>query len=207
MPMNRTGTLYIVSAPSGAGKTSLVQALTQRDLNVRVSVSHTTRAMRPGEADGVDYWFVQESAFLGMQERAEFLEHANVFGNHYGTSRAGVEEALSSGVDVILEIDWQGAEQVREQAPDSLSIFILPPSRETLRERLEKRGQDQPEVIDKRMAEAVAEMSHYADYDYLVVNDDFETAIADLQAILQVRRLEMVAQENACAGLLKDLLS
>lgn len=205
--MNRTGTLYIVSAPSGAGKTSLVQALTQRDTNVRVSVSHTTRAMRPGETTGVDYWFVEESEFLGMRERAEFLENANVFGNHYGTSRAGVEESLANGIDVILEIDWQGAEQVREQAPDSLSIFILPPSRETLRERLEKRGQDQPEVIDKRMAEAVAEMSHYADYDYLIVNDDFETAIADLQAILHVRRLEMVAQETACADLLQDLLS
>lgn len=205
--MSRIGTLYIVSAPSGAGKTSLVQALCQRDDNVSMSVSHTTRAMRPGETDGKDYWFVAEADFIAMQQRCEFLEHANVFGNHYGTSRDSVEAALANGIDVILEIDWQGAAQVREQVPDSLSIFILPPSRETLRDRLERRGQDQPEVIDKRMAEAVAEMSHYADYDYLVINDDFETAIAELQAILRVRRLEMVAQEAACADLLQELLS
>lgn len=205
--MNRTGTLYIVSAPSGAGKTSLVQALTQRDPRLQVSVSHTTRAMRPGEKNGEDYWFVDEGEFLAMREQDDFLENASVFGNYYGTARSSVEASLADGKDVILEIDWQGAEQVRAQAPDSLSIFILPPSRETLRERLEKRGQDQAEIIEKRMAEAVTEMSHYADYDYLVVNDDFETAIKNLQAILDARRLEMVAQESACADLLQDLLS
>ncbi len=204
--MANPGSLFIVSAPSGAGKTSLVNALTGRDERVHVSVSHTTRAMRPGEEDGVNYFFVDKERFEDMQRSGNFLESAEVFGNCYGTSSEWVELQVRAGNDVILEIDWQGAQQVRNEWPDCVSIFILPPSRDTLLERLTKRGQDDSSIIEQRMHKAVSEMSHYMDYDYLVVNDDFERALGDLHAILRARRLETMAQEIGNARLLDDLL-
>ncbi len=205
--MSRTGTLYTVSAPSGAGKTSLVAALVESSPDLRVSVSHTTRTMRPGEQDGVNYHFVEEQAFLAMLERAEFLEHARVFGNLYGTSQLWVEEQLGSGTDVILEIDWQGAQQVKRLQPATRSIFILPPSRETLLQRLTGRGQDGQDIIDRRMAEAVEEMSHYIESDFLVVNDDFEQALAELKTIVSAHRLATAKQRESLAPLLQQLLS
>jgi guanylate kinase len=204
--MTRTGTLYTVSAPSGAGKTSLVNALLARHPDLRVSVSHTTRAMRPGEVDGVNYHFVSEATFLAMLERAEFLEHARVFGNLYGTSQIWVEEQLQAGTDVILEIDWQGAQQVKHLLPDTRAIFILPPSRETLEQRLNARGQDDPAVIQARMAEAVEEMSHYVESDFLVVNRDFDTALAELEAIITSQRLRTSRQREVQVELLRELL-
>ena len=183
--MASTGTLYIVSAPSGAGKTSLVKALLDSQANLRVSVSHTTRAMRPGEVDGVNYHFVSREAFTAMLERNEFLEHAQVFDNLYGTSQVWVEQTLAEGFDLILEIDWQGAEQVRRLMPQAKSIFILPPTQEALRHRLTHRGQDSGEIIERRMRDAVSEMAHYVEYDYLVINDDFAHALDDLKAILR----------------------
>jgi guanylate kinase len=205
--MSHSGTLFTVSAPSGAGKTSLVAALLERCKDLHVSVSHTTRAQRPGESDGVNYHFVTEAAFAEMLERAEFLEHARVFGNLYGTSQRWVEDQLARGIDVILEIDWQGAAQVRRLLPDTRSIFILPPSRLTLLQRLTARGQDDPETIDARMAEAVEEMSHYVESDFLVVNDDFEQALAQLQAIVTCQRLATDRQRQRLTDLLDDLLS
>jgi guanylate kinase len=204
--MTGTGTLYTVSAPSGAGKTSLVNALIARCDRLRVSVSHTTRLQRPGEQDGVNYHFVDESAFLGMLERAAFLEHARVFGNLYGTSQAWVEEQLAAGTDVILEIDWQGAEQVKRLLPATRAIFILPPSRETLEQRLTGRGQDDPAIIASRMAQAVEEMSHYVQSDFLVVNNNFEQALAELEAIVVCQRLQTVRQQEVLTELLRSLL-
>ncbi|MEM1112558.1 MAG: guanylate kinase [Pseudomonadota bacterium] len=201
------GTLYTVSAPSGAGKTSLVKALIERHRSIVVSVSHTTRAIRPGEEDGVNYHFVDEATFNSLLAQGDFLEHARVFGNLYATSRAAVEQQLGQGLDVILEIDWQGAAQVRAQVPDSRAIFIMPPSREALLQRLTDRGQDEGEVIARRMAEAEAEMSHYVDSDYLVVNDDFDQALADLEAIITAQRLATASQRSRHAQLLSDLLS
>ncbi|MBF6623960.1 MAG: guanylate kinase [Pseudomonas stutzeri] len=201
-----TGTLYIVSAPSGAGKTSLVKALLDAQPQVRVSVSHTTRAIRPGEVDGVNYHFVTREAFLERLERNEFLEHAEVFGNLYGTSQRWLEQTLEEGYDLILEIDWQGAQQVRRLMPQAKSIFILPPSQEALRQRLTHRGQDSEEVINTRMREAVSEMTHYVEYDYLVINDDFTHALADLQAIFHANRLLQPAQQQRFEGLLEQLL-
>ncbi|PLW70944.1 guanylate kinase [Pseudohalioglobus lutimaris] len=205
--MSRTGTLYTVSAPSGAGKTSLVAALIERSNGLRVSVSHTTRSMRPGEHHGVNYHFVEEADFLAMLDRAEFLEHARVFGNLYGTSQVWVEEQLKAGTDVILEIDWQGAQQVKRLRPATRSIFILPPSRETLLQRLNQRGQDDQAIIDKRMAEAVEEISHYVESDFLVVNDDFDQALAELESIICCHRLATDKQRDNLATLLKQLLS
>ncbi|MCP3908817.1 MAG: guanylate kinase [Oceanicoccus sp.] len=199
--------LYTISAPSGAGKTSLVSALIDSTQQVRVSVSHTTRAMRPGEQDGVNYHFVSHDAFKSMLTEQAFLEHAEVFGNYYGTSREWVEQTLNAGDDVILEIDWQGAQQIKKLMPETLAIFIMPPSQATLRERLTNRGQDDKAVIDKRMAEAVSEMSHYEQGDFLVINDDFNTALADLQAILRSSRLALEPQKQRHQDLLKDLLS
>ena len=171
-----------------------------------VSVSHTTRTRRPGEQDGVNYHFVSESNFLAMLERTEFLEHARVFGNLYGTSQVWVEEQLAGGIDVILEIDWQGAQQVKRLMPSTQAVFILPPSRETLLQRLTARGQDDPDIIEGRMAEAVEEMSHYPESDFLVVNDDFDQALAQLQAIITSRRLTTENQQQVLGGLLEDLL-
>jgi guanylate kinase len=202
-----TGTLYIVSAPSGAGKTSLVKALIDQLESLRVSVSHTTRVMRPGEIDGVNYHFTSREKFLAQVTQSDFLEHAEVFGNLYGTSQSTVEKTLAQGNDLILEIDWQGAQQVRRAMPDSKSIFILPPSRITLRERLTNRGQDDENIIESRMALAVDEISHYVEYDYLVINDDFNTALDDLKAILRSSRLNVGHQEERYRGLLTALLS
>ncbi|MDX9874124.1 MAG: guanylate kinase [Spongiibacteraceae bacterium] len=201
------GTLFIISAPSGAGKTSLVAALLRRLPGVQVSVSHTTRPPRPGEQDGVNYHFIDSAQFDAMLAEGAFLESAEVFGNCYGTSQQWVQETLDSGVDVILEIDWQGAQQVRRLMPGAISIFILPPSRATLEERLLKRGQDDAEVIRRRMNQAVEEMSHYAEADYLVVNDVFDHAVEELAAILQAARLRMDTQQKRHEQLLAALLA
>jgi guanylate kinase len=200
------GKLYTISAPSGAGKTSLVSALIESTLQVRVSVSHTTRAMRPGEQDGVNYHFVTHEQFQSMLEQQAFLEHAEVFGNYYGTSQAWVEQTLDQGDDVILEIDWQGALQIKDLMPETLAIFIMPPSQATLKERLTNRGQDDDAVISKRMAEAVNEMSHYEQGDFLVINDDFNTALDDLKAILRSSRLSLASQKQRHQALLDGLL-
>jgi guanylate kinase len=205
--MSHPGTLYTVSAPSGAGKTSLVAALIERCSGVRVSVSHTTRPIRPGETDGVNYHFVDEPTFEGMLARSEFLEHARVFGNLYGTSRLWVEQQLAEGTDVILEIDWQGARQVKALLPETCAIFIMPPSRATLEQRLQSRGQDDAGVIAGRMAEAVEEMSHYEDGDYLLVNDEFAQALGQLEAIVLSQRLRTGRQKLALSDLLRDLLA
>jgi len=205
--MAHQGTLYIVSAPSGAGKTSLVKALLQQDSGIRVSVSHTTRDMRPGEVDGQDYNFVTLADFEQMIGEQLFLEHAQVFTNRYGTSRQWVEEQLQAGIDVILEIDWQGAEQVRKLMPEAVSVFILPPSRDALEQRLNGRGQDDAEVIAHRMSEAVSEMSHYNEFDYLVINDDFDQALVELQAIFVAERAKLAKQQLRHQSLLADLLS
>ena len=205
--MSSTGTLFTVSAPSGAGKTSLVNALIQSNAALRVSVSHTTRAMRPGEENGVNYHFVDEQTFRAMLDGTEFLEHAQVFGNLYGTSQTWVARQLEEGIDVILEIDWQGAQQVKRLMPETRSIFILPPSRATLEQRLTARGQDDSDIIAARMAEAVEEMSHYIESDYLVINQDFDTALGQLQAIIGSQRLRTSRQQVELAQLLQDLLS
>ncbi len=200
------GTLYIISAPSGAGKTSLVKQLIQHDPRVEVSVSHTTRDKRPGETDGVDYYFIDKERFLEMASSSAFLEHAQVFDNYYGTSQQHVEQQLLRGLDVILEIDWQGARQIRKLFPDSQSIFILPPSLKALQERLTNRGQDDSEIIQRRMRDAVNEMSHYAEFDYLVVNDDFDTALNELRCIFVANRLRQLQQERSLEPLLIELL-
>ncbi|WP_372862668.1 guanylate kinase [Spongiibacter sp.] len=201
------GTLFTVSAPSGAGKTSLVARLLEEMDNVQVSVSHTTRAMRPGERDGVNYHFVSHDTFAAMLQDSAFLEHAQVFDNYYGTSQQWVETTLASGRDVILEIDWQGAQQVRKLMPDTVSIFILPPSQQALRERLTGRGQDDETVINRRMSAAVAEMSHYVEGDYVVINDDFDTALAELKAVLLSHRLQLSKQQLRHHDLLTALLT
>ncbi len=201
------GTLYTISAPSGAGKTSLVAALLQQTKGVQVSISHTTRAMRPGEVDGVNYHFVSKQQFVDMIGADDFLEHAEVFGNYYGTSQAWVAETLRKGIDVILEIDWQGAQQVRRVMPETVGIFIVPPSIEALRLRLTGRGQDHNEVIEKRMAEAISEMSHFSEADYIVINDNFDVALRDLQGILRTHHLTTAQQTAANADLLQQLLS
>ncbi len=202
-----TGTLYIVAAPSGAGKTSLVKSLVETTSDVVVSISHTTRPPRPGEQDGVHYHFIPLPSFETMIAQGAFLEHAQVFGNRYGTSRAAVLAKLQAGLDVILEIDWQGAQQVRKQLPDSPSIFILPPSRDALRQRLAGRGQDSPEVIERRMAAALDELSHYVEFDYLVINDQFETALTELSAIIIAQRQRRTAQLERHLELFHILLS
>lgn len=204
--MTTTGTLYIVSAPSGAGKTSLVKALIDTMAQVRVSVSHTTRAMRPGEVDGVNYHFTPHEDFVEMLKQGDFLEHAEVFGNLYGTSHSWVKQTLAKGYDLILEIDWQGAQQVRKLVPDAKSIFILPPTHKDLRQRLHNRGQDADDVIDLRMQQAIAEMSHYVEYDYIVINDQFSTALEDLKAIFRANQLRLESQQKRHTQLLCDLL-
>lgn len=199
------GTLFTVSAPSGAGKTSLVKALLARDSRIQVSVSHTTRTMRPGEVDGKDYCFVDHETFKSMVAGNAFLEHAQVFDNYYGTSKSWVEGALEQGIDVILEIDWQGAQQVRQLMPEAQGIFILPPSREALRERLQGRGQDNDEVIERRMQEAINEMSHYTESQWLIINDDFETALQELHGVVSTQRLQTSQQKRHFSALLADL--
>jgi len=202
-----SGTLYIVSAPSGAGKTSLIKALLEAQTQIRVSVSHTTRAMRPGEIDGVNYHFTERAAFIKMLEQDAFLEHAEVFGNLYGTSQRWLEDTLKEGFDLILEIDWQGAQQVRRLMPQAKSIFILPPTPEALRQRLTNRGQDSEAIIDERMREAVSEMSHYVEYDYLVINDDFNSALDDLKAVFRANQLLQAPQQQRFSELLCRLLA
>ncbi len=200
------GTLYVISAPSGAGKTSLVRALEREAENLVVSVSHTTRAPRAGEREGTDYHFIGELDFQRMLDDGAFLEHAEVFDHHYGTSRQWVLERLDEALDVILEIDWQGAQQVHTQLAESVRIMILPPSQAVLETRLRTRGQDSEQVVARRMAGAVAEMSHYGDFDYLVINDDFECALKDLLAVIRGRRVRQEFQLAACSNLLKGLL-
>ncbi|TLF53879.1 guanylate kinase [Halomonas urmiana] len=193
------GTLFIVSAPSGAGKTSLVRELIESLDGIQVSVSHTTRERREGEVDGVNYHFVEVPTFEAMVEQGDFFEYARVFDNYYGTSRSAVQAMLAAGQDVILEIDWQGARQVRQQLPDAVSVFILPPSREELERRLAGRGTDEHAVIARRMRDAVDEISHHDEYDYLVINDDFTTALRELQSLVIARRLtrEKVSEHHA----------
>jgi len=202
-----TGQLYIISAPSGAGKTSLVRALLEQDSDLAVSVSHTTRPRRVGEIDGVNYHFITTQQFLDLLAQDAFLEHAEVFGHYYGTSHLAVARQLERGQDVILEIDWQGARQVRRLIGTAVSIFILPPSRAELERRLTARGQDGLEVISARMAKATAEMSHYVEFDYLLINDSFERALTELQAIVLAKRLELPRQSDKARDLIAELLS
>ncbi|WP_355660628.1 guanylate kinase [Halomonas salifodinae] len=201
------GTLFIVSAPSGAGKTSLVRALLERLDGIEVSVSHTTRPKRPGEENGVNYHFVEVPAFEAMIARGDFVEHARVFDNYYGTSRPAVQARLAAGQDVILEIDWQGARQVREQFPEALSVFILPPSRTALEERLTGRGTDDAAVIARRMRDAISEMSHYDEYDHVIINDDFAVALDELCALVLAGRTRLARVRAGQAALIEALLS
>ena len=201
-----TGTLYIVAAPSGAGKSSLVNALLEREREIVLSISHTTRLPRPGDVDGEHYHFVNRGVFERLVADNAFLEHAEVFGNLYGTSRAAVMPLLERGRDVLLEIDWQGARQVRKVMPDCVSIFILPPSREELERRLRTRAADSAVTIARRLAESRDEIAHVDDFDYVVVNDEFAEALNDLRSIVTTRRLRREAQAKRHAALIADLL-
>lgn len=203
--MNK-GNLYIISAPSGAGKTSLVKEVISSLNSLSVSVSHTTRQKREGEIDGKDYFFISVEKFKMMQVDSAFLESAQVFDNFYGTAQKTVEDRLLQGNDVILEIDWQGAQQIRKLLPASISIFILPPSIETLRQRLEGRGKDDAEIIARRMRDAVTEMRHYPEFDYVVVNEDFGVALNELKSIVIANRLVQARQSHNLNTLLTDLL-
>ena len=202
-----SGTLYVISAPSGAGKTSLVKALLETTTDIKVSVSHTTRAIRPGEENGVNYHFIDHDHFQEMLGNADFLEHAEVFGNYYGTSKSWVEDQLTAGQDVILEIDRQGAAQVRKLLPETVGIFILPPSREALQKRLTDRGQDSDEVINHRMTKAREEMSHHVEYDYLIINDNFDQALTQLKSIVESERLRIRRQLEVQTPLIQELLN
>ena len=190
----QTGSLFLVSAPSGAGKTSLVNAALEADSQLVVSVSHTTRPARGGEVDGENYFFVSDDQFVQMIDEGKFLEHANVFSKRYGTSKAEVAAKRALGQDVILEIDWQGAQQVREAIPDAISVFVLPPSMEELAARLTSRGEDTAQSIEKRLGEAKQDMSQAIHFDYLVINADFETALQDVASIVHAARLTRVVQ-------------
>lgn len=200
-----SGNLFIITAASGAGKTSLVEALLAKDARIKRSVSHTTRQPRSGEENGVHYHFVNEAQFLEILSAGGFLESADVHGAKYGTSQSGVDTALQAGYDVILEIDWQGAAQVRAIYPQAISIFILPPSVETLAERLNNRGQDSAEIIAKRVAAAREEMRHVVEFDYVTINDNFEVALQDLMAIIRASRLESQSQLQRYAALIQKL--
>jgi len=204
--MNR-GRLFVIAAPSGAGKTSLVKALLASEPRLRLSVSHTTRKRRPTEEDGREYHFVPVPQFERLAARGEFLEHARVFDNFYGTARGFVEEQLRQGHDVILEIDWQGAQQVRRAMPQAVSLFILPPSRRALAERLARRATDSPEIIARRLRDAAADMSHYREFDYVIVNDDFAQAISDLRRIVAGRGEDLTSARPELAALLGELLA
>ena len=206
--MNATrGQLLIVSAPSGAGKTSLIKALMEQDQRVEVSVSHTTRPQRPGEVEGVNYFFISTETFQEMREAGAFFESAEVFGHFYGTSLTQLEARLSDGADVILEIDWQGAQQVRQLLPDSAWLFILPPALEALKSRLQARGQDADDTIEIRMRAARDEMSHWDEADYLIINDQFNSALEALQALVRSLRLRTGQQQSALQDLIEDLLN
>ena len=202
-----TGTLFIVAAPSGGGKTSLVKKLVHDLNNIVVSVSHTTRDQRPGERDGVDYFFISESAFQQMIDEPAFVEHAQVFNHFYGTSVAQIKDRLHAGVDVVLDIDWQGAQQIKRAFSDAVSVFIIPPSLDILKQRLMARQRDDDHVIQSRMQQAQAEMSHHAEFDYLIVNDVFDVAASELQAVVVASRLQMSRQSGRQRKLLSFLLS
>lgn len=202
-----SGNLFIVAAPSGGGKTSLVKKLIETLDDIEVSISHTTRMMRPGEQNGVDYFFIDEEEFIHMINDCAFLEHARVFNHLYGTSMEQITNRLQNGIDVILDIDWQGAEQIRRSFPDAVSIFIIPPSLDALKQRLLNRRQDKDEVISDRMKKAQDELSHYPEFDYLIVNDNFEKAAMELGAIVIANRLRIERQINKQSKLLSFLLS
>ena len=199
------GNVFIICAPSGAGKTSLVAELLRRDRSARLSVSHTTRSPRPGEQDGHDYHFVSRSAFEAMIERGEFLESADVHGNLYGTSQGWIDEQRAHDVDIVLEIDWQGAQQVRKLIADAIGIFILPPSLAALRRRLNDRGQDSTAVIERRLQAAQGEISHLAEYDYVIINNNFDDAVEDLVSIVRAARLRIASQVSRHSDLINSL--
>ena len=201
------GTLFIVSAPSGTGKTSLVNALVRDTNHLKLSISSTTRKIRPREIDGYHYHFIEEEKFQQKITAGDFLEYAEVFGNFYGTSQESVDKMLHEGHDVVLEIDWQGAQLIKKRRPDAVSIFILPPTIDDLRDRLESRGQDSQEVIDARMKKSLNEISHYGEADYLVINDDFEDALKGLKTIVRAHRLETAKQAVINANIIEGLLS
>jgi len=201
-----TGNLYVVTAPSGAGKTTLVRLLLEGEPEVRLSISHTTRAPRPGEADGREYHFVDAAAFRAMIERHDFLEWAEVHGNFYGTSQQWIAECLAAGDDILLEIDWQGAQQVRAQFPQAIGVFILPPSMAELARRLNARGADSDEVVARRLAAAQAEMRHVGEFDYVIINDRLEQALEELRAIVRASRLRLAAQRVRHAALFARLI-
>jgi len=201
-----SGCLFVLAAPSGGGKTSLVRALLEREGGIRLSVSYTTRAPRPGEKDGVDYHFVDEPTFMKLKAAGEFLEHAHVHGNWYATSAVWLRDEVQQGHDMLLEIDWQGARQVRQLIPEAVHIFILPPSLASLKERLEKRGQDAPEVISRRLEAAREEMRHCGEFDYVIMNQDFARAVDDLSVIVRAARLTASRQQVRHTALLADLL-
>ena len=200
----KAGNLFVVVAPSGAGKTTLVDALLKREPNIRLSPSYTTRAPREGEKDGVDYFFVSRPKFEEMIAAGEFLEHADVYGNYYGTSRKWIERELAGDHDVLLEIDWQGAAQVRKLFPHMKGVFILPPSLAELRNRLKSRGKDSPEAIEKRMASAREEISHVLEFEYIIVNENFEAALADLVAVVRASRVSLAQQSVRLAALIDE---
>lgn len=201
------GNLFVISSPSGAGKSSLISALLQRHSDMQVSVSHTTRAPRPGEENGVHYHFCNVDDFKHLIDQDGFYEWAEVFGNYYGTSKQAIQTQLEQGIDVFLDIDWQGAQQMRDIVPDIISLFILPPSREELERRLNSRGQDSSEVIAKRMQQAQSEMSHYNEYDFVLINDDFEQTLNDFEQIVLAHRLQTVNIESKCSDLISQLLA
>ncbi|MDH1799219.1 guanylate kinase [Acinetobacter johnsonii] len=202
-----SGLLFVVSAASGTGKTSLVKALLDRVTNLHVSVSHTTRGQRPGELDGVHYHFTEKDSFLALVEQGGFIEYAEVFGNYYGTAQATVKEQLAKGHDVLLEIDWQGAQQVRKLFPDSKQIFILPPSQFDLRQRLSNRGTDSVEVIERRLGCAVEDMQQYVNFDYVIINDDFNKALHDLESVIIANRLVITQQASRHQKIISELIT
>jgi guanylate kinase len=201
------GTLYIVAAPSGAGKSSLVNAVLSRETGIALSISFTSRNARPGERHAQHYHFISKEEFEAMIAKGDFFEHALVHGDYKGTAKQSVEPQLAAGKDVLLEIDWQGARQVKEQLPDAISIFILPPSKEALEIRMRNRGQDTEQVIAQRLANAREEMSHYSEFDYLIVNEHFDAAVSELRAIFQAQRLKQDAQQQRHAVLIAQLLA
>ena len=202
-----SGLLFVVSAASGTGKTSLVKALLDRVTNLHVSVSHTTRGQRPGELDGVHYHFTEKDSFFAFFEQGGFIEYAEVFGNYYGTAQATVKEQLAKGHDVLLEIDWQGAQQVRKLFPDSKQIFILPPSQFDLRQRLSNRGTDSVEVIERRLGCAVEDMQQYVNFDYVIINDDFNKALHDLESVIIANRLVITQQASRHQKMISELIT
>lgn len=201
------GNLFVISSPSGAGKSSLIGALLDKHRDMQVSVSHTTRAPRPGEENGVHYHFVEQAEFKSLIDQNGFYEWAEVFGNYYGTSRQAIEDQLSQGIDVFLDIDWQGARQMKQLVPEIITLFILPPSQTELRSRLNKRGQDSEEVINKRMEQAQSEMSHYDEYDYVLLNDDFEQTLQQFENIVLGQRARLLNQQAKYSDLITDLLA